>query len=61
MKCKSHLHLGKFKNFLLRSFLITQDFRIFPVPYGNKQNCNGEMCLDRRQSKAEGHDTTIGV
>ena len=31
MNCKSHLHLGKFKNFLLRSFLIIKDFCIFPI------------------------------
>ena len=31
MNCKPHLHLGKFKNFLVCTFLIIQDFCIFPI------------------------------
>ena len=31
MNCKSHFHLGKFKNFLLCTFLKIQDFCIFPI------------------------------
>ena len=37
MNCKSHLHLGKFKNFLVCTFFKIQDFCIFPIRLQTKQ------------------------
>ena len=50
MNCKSHLHLGKFKNFLVCRLLIIQDFCILPIWL--QTNCNVEICWDRQQAKA---------
>ena len=50
MNCKSHVHLGKFNNFLVCTYLKIQDFCIFPIRL--QTNSNGEICLDRQQTNA---------
>ena len=51
MNCKSHFHLGKIKNFLLRTFFFKFKISAY-FPLGYKQNCNGEICLDRQLTNA---------
>ena len=60
MNCKSHFHLGNFKNFLVCTFFKNSRFLHISHKVTNKTVTGKFVEIDSKQM-LEGHDTTIEV